>query len=204
MDWHVSPAARQSGVSGQPFETGTRVISFLLRDPETGEWHRRDVLASERDSFAPDGTILGWWERTVKTREEEEEAAFRRQRFQDAESLFLSLFEGEGEVEEEGSRRPDPAGIIPDFKAPEAAGKECFTPDQAEADRGLLKQLLALMLERKRVLKRAPVADRAAERAPFQRLVHVRTGKSFDVPDSDMPPERLLALGAILDPLLKD
>ncbi len=57
---------------------------------------------------------------------------------------------------------------------------------EGEQDRAVLKQLLALMLERKRVLRRTgPMVD------GVQRYRHPKQEREYDVPMDDLDPEKL-------------
>jgi len=64
-------------------------------------------------------------------------------------------------------------------------------------DKGVLKQLLALMLERKRVLR--PVGRPAGG---VQRYLHTRTRDEYDVPAGDFLPEQLAAVQPVLETLV--
>ncbi|MGE9292651.1 hypothetical protein [Ruficoccus sp. ZRK36] len=57
---------------------------------------------------------------------------------------------------------------------------------EGEEDRAVLKQLLGLMLERKRILRRVgPMAD------GVQRYRHPKQDREYDVPMGDLDPEKL-------------
>lgn len=58
----------------------------------------------------------------------------------------------------------------------------------------ILKQLLALFFERKRILKPVGSID-----GGFQRFVHVKTKREFLVKIQDFAPETLARLGALID-----
>jgi hypothetical protein len=64
-------------------------------------------------------------------------------------------------------------------------------------DKAVLKQLLALLLERKRVLRALgkPVGN-------TQRYLHVRTRDEFDVPTDDFQPEQIARIQPALETLV--
>ena len=120
---HIRPAARDSIHSGREFQPGDRIVSFLAVSEE-GDYERFDVLETESPGFVPPGKLLCRWSQVVKPRESQ--AAERRAAIQSAEDMFLSL-EDEDE-DDAGDATSDP-------------------------DRALLRYLLAIVLERKRILR---------------------------------------------------
>ncbi len=163
MELEIQPLARKSYVSGREFAPGLRIESFLFR-AEDGGLVRADILAEEAGDFEIPGNLICRWGQTVKDRSDPEANA-RKSAMQSAEAVFLALFDEEDEAAAEGSA----AG------APSAGTGE---------ERALLRHLLALMLERRRVLRRSGRG----------RYWHPKEKRSFEVPDVEIVPERLLAL----------
>lgn len=60
---------------------------------------------------------------------------------------------------------------------------------EGEEDRAVLKQLLALMLERKRVIKRVGPSSQGV-----QRYRHPKQEREYDVPMDDLNPEKLVRI----------
>ncbi|MCC5807509.1 MAG: hypothetical protein JJU00_14385 [Opitutales bacterium] len=166
MELEIQPLARKSFVSGREFEPGQRIESFLYRG-EDGGLVRADVLAGETGDFAVRGNLICRWGQTVKDRSDPEADA-RKSVMQSAEAVFLALFD----EPEEG------AEAVAEQEAPEEGAAE------AEKERALLRHLLALMLERRRVLRRTGRG----------RYWHPKEKRAFTVPDVEIVPERLLAL----------
>lgn len=97
MEWHISPIARKSFLSGQEFEKDDRVASTLVKLGD-GELARVDLLSSEAAGAALPGTPLCTWTAVFKPKPDdgkEEEEALKLT----ADNLFISLFEGEAEGE---------------------------------------------------------------------------------------------------------
>jgi hypothetical protein len=69
--------------------------------------------------------------------------------------------------------------------------------DDPDGTKAVLKQLLALMLERKRIIRALgrPVNG-------VQRYLHVRTRDEYDVPANDFAPEQLVAIQPVLETLV--
>ncbi len=161
MELEIQPLARKSYVSDRRFEPGQRIESFLFRG-ENGELVRADVLAEEAGDFEVRGNLICRWGQTVKDRSDPEADA-RKSAMQSAEAVFLALFD-----------EPDEASGGP----PEEGTAE------SENERALLRHLLALMLERRRILRRTGRG----------RYWHPKEKRAFTVPDVEIVPERLLAL----------
>ena len=145
-EWHLKTISRQSKLTGNPFEAGQRIISYIYKD-NNGEIHRTDIHANDASKYHAPGVLLGWWEQELRNDDNELEA--KKQIINSSEELFLSLFEDE-EIEAE--------------------------------EREVIKFLLALMLERKKILKpllKAPVGK-------VQKYLHQRTDKEYEVPLVDL------------------
>jgi hypothetical protein len=158
MDLAFRPLARQSDHSGRPFAPGERVVSFLVRAP-TGEIGRIDLGADEAALYQPaPGALLCRWSQLVRT-PDTTTAASRRQQLQSAEEMFLSLC------------------------AADSAGSD-DPPPPLPAEAALLRHLLALQLERRRVLRGV---------GPGLYL-HVRLRQTFPAPAVELTPAALLAV----------
>lgn len=169
MDWHIRPLAKESTLTSQPFEIGESIICFLFRNAE-GQLERADVKADEESSFPQPEAVLGRWGRVVKDKQDEEREA-RKQVLASSEELFLSLFP-EYHSSEESSSVPDP-----DVEA--------------------LKQVLGLMLERKRILKSIARLENS-----YQLYRHVKSAVEYKVSTEDLKPEQLLRIQESLSTLV--
>ena len=129
MDLSIRRVAKTSSLSGVAFEERETVVCFLYRGTD-GELERADLREEEVASWHATGPILCRWRHRLRP-VASDDAEARRQSLASAEELFFALV-GEETTEAEGAL---PGG------------------DRAERDRAILLNLLALMLERKRVLK---------------------------------------------------
>ena len=170
MDWHIRPLSRESTVSSAPFEVGERIICFLFRN-DAGELERADVKADEVATFLQPNSILGRWERVVKDSHDEEREA-RQQVLASSEELFLSLFQKD-------SSDPSDAEV------------------ESDPDVEALKQVLSLMLERKRILKPVGQLD-----AGYQLYRHPKSGMECRVSTADLAAEQLLRIQESLNTLV--
>lgn len=174
-DWQFRPVARKCAVSGAEFEIGQHVICFLFQD-ENGELERADVLPDHADAFSPPGLLLGRWSREIRDNTDEEKEA-RRAMLVSTEELFLSLLDGEE-------------------AAPLPVDEDADSAEAAEL-RGRLLQVLALQLERKRILR--PMGKPVDGRQPY---LHVKSKRELAVPASDLEPENLLRVQEQLSALV--
>lgn len=183
MDWQVKSPARESAFSGKPFEAGQVLMSVVYLDATAGV-ARADVHVDELVSFAEGRTVLGWWRTKAQVRDASDGAS-RKQIVFTTEALFLALY-GVG----------DDSTLWDEAEATAHGGTQPRLAETPEGD--ALKFLLALMLERKRVL-------RALERPHpehGQRYLHVKSRREFHVPAVDMTPELMLSLQAHLKELV--
>ncbi|MDX2108943.1 MAG: hypothetical protein SFY80_01750 [Verrucomicrobiota bacterium] len=180
MELHIKPISRQSGISAETFKPGQKVRSWLYHDA-AGEVQRMDCLESEAAQFHPDGLILCLWTRVVK-KPAESDAEARRQALMGAEELFLAMT-GAGDESElelvEQPASPDAATTSPGAQDPTFLG------------------LIALMLERKRVLRQIPTAETGK-----LCYLHARSKKTITIDRPDLSMERIIALGPRLEQLL--
>ena len=151
MELNLQPLSNTCFVSGQPFTEGARVASFLVRDPQSPEILRYDVLESAMGDFQPgNGTVVCRWVHPYKPRRagENPDRALKLT----TENLFLTL--------------ADPAAEA--------------TPETTR-----LVLFLALMLERKRILRpRGRTADGLKNR-----YEHARTKQVYELPADELSPE---------------
>jgi hypothetical protein len=142
-----SGPAKASAVTGRAFEAGDTVCSLLV--DEGRAYSRIDLLAAEADGWsAGKKKILCRWKWTVKPRD----AKAREDQKQNAlqgEELFAAL-------------------------CAEAAPEEVATPE-ALAERETLRHLLALALQRRRILKADPA------RPGY--YIHAQTKEAFHAPE---------------------
>lgn len=71
------------------------------------------------------------------------------------------------------------------------------SPDDPDGDKAVLKQLLALLLERRRILRATGRAE-----AGVQRYKHIRTGADYAVPTDDISPGQVARVQFTLEALL--
>jgi len=173
-EWQIKPLARSSAVSGSPFAPGDRVVCVLHVDV-SGLLVRTDLHQHEAESFHSPGEVLGRWTRIVPDASADAEKEARRAALQSSEELFLSLYQPHEHTET-------------------TAGQ----PGAEESpERRTLKQVLALMLERKRLLK--PLSR---PHNGVQAFRHVPTGAAYEVPAHKLEPERLLSIQEQLSALV--
>jgi hypothetical protein len=167
MDWQISPLAKASMWNGAPFLEKEQVTTLLMVSKE-GVVSRYDLHTQDLPEALPElkGMELGRWTRRLPEKDGAGESNLRR--LHGTEGLFFSLF---GEVLPEEA---DEEGVMPESAAPE----EPMATTEAEEARAALQHILALQLERKRILK--PVGKRRQEGT--QEYVHPKTRKSFQVP----------------------
>lgn len=155
MEMNLQPLASSSHVTGQPFEDGVRVVSYLVRSEAAPDVLRYDVREEEAENFAPEGAVVCRWTHVFKQRRAGENP--ERQLKLTAENLFVTL--------------ADPATEL----ASENVG---------------LVQFLALMLERKKLLRPKGRTD-DGERNLFE---HAKSKLMYEVPVGEMTPEYFLSI----------
>ena len=150
MDWTVQPFSRKSAATGASFEAGERVVSFVYKD-ERGDLQRLDLRESELEANTLPQNVLGRWTHAVKAKEERQKA--KQDTLLSAEACFLSLFQKD---------------TLED------------TSESAllQKDQVLLQQLLALMLERKRILRHK--GPQALDGSLV--YIHVASQKTYTIP----------------------
>jgi hypothetical protein len=162
MEWQIRTLAHKSTLSGEPFAPGDRVASLIFTGAEAGELGRADLRLEEVEAFELPGNLIGRWTREVK--HPDDEAAEARDRMASAEDFFHSLYAHEGGDAGEGGR------------------------DREVVDS--LKHLLALLLERKRILR--PVGPRRSTGEQVYR--QTKSKREFSVPIVEISPQLMLKI----------
>ena len=155
MDWQIKTMAGKSCASDTEFKPGDTVFSLIFKDMTEGVLARADILSDELEAFELAGPRLGQWKRSIK--EDGTGDLAPQEQMVAAEDLFLSLFEDQKDGE---------AGV---------EELECLA----------LQHLLALLLERKRVLR--SMGARAKEGT--QRSRHPKLDREFEVPVVEVSSE---------------
>jgi hypothetical protein len=140
----------KSSSSQTVFQTGDVIVCLIYKDPEVEGLSRADVLLAEEDSLELPAKVLGRWQRVIN--DDADAEANSLQAAAAAEDFFCSLFEG-------GNSEDD-------------------TNDEDNEERIALKHLLALLLERKRILR--PQGPRVT--SGIQCYLHPKMEREFDVP----------------------
>ena len=148
-EWTFKPLSKGSWVSGTDFEKGEAVLSFLFRS-EDAIVERADIKQGETTSFKAPGPVIGHWSQQIPKKDPKGLA--QRKALNSAEALFLSLYADTNDT----------------LQVEEISEEEC----------AILKHLLALMLERKRILR--PLRSEANSEG--QRFLHIPSKKEYLVP----------------------
>lgn len=168
MEWQIKTIARKSTLSGQAFSPGDSVVSLVYKDADAGELGRADLLPDELERFGLPGPVLGRWTRVVK--DPDDEAVSARETMASAEDFFFSLYEGENQGD----------------------------ASEAQETAAMLKHLLSLMLERKRVLR--PVGPRQTEGS--QTYLHVKTKRTLEAPIAEISTELMVKIEATIGDIM--
>jgi len=157
MELNLHPIATKCFVSGRDFAEHDRVVCYLAREA-SGEVIRRDLLESEDGRFMPPAFVYCRWVVGFKQRKADENPALTLKLT--AENLFLTLTP--------------------------AAGSDAETLNsQLSAFNTPLIQFLALMLERKKLIKlRGRTED--GQRHIYE---HMATHQPYEVPVGDLNVE---------------
>jgi len=157
MELNLHPIATKCGVSGREFQEHDRVVSYLVREAD-GTVARRDLLENEDGKMMPPAFVYCRWVVAFKQRKAGENPALTLKLT--AENLFLTL-------------------ALPADSDPDTLN------GQSSALNTPLLQFLALMLERKRLIKpRGFTADGAR-----QIFEHMGTHQLYEVPVGDLNAE---------------
>ena len=101
MELNLQPLATACFVSGQTFAAGEPVASYLVRNANL-EIVRHDLLASQKEAFAPAGFVACSWVHPYKPRVAGENT--ERTLKLNAETLFLALADPATEINAENTR----------------------------------------------------------------------------------------------------
>lgn len=172
MEWQLKSPSNESRVSGKRFSIGDKIVCFLHKN-ENGELDRMDISADEIDQASLPQNILGCWTLTIKEGANHQEREMQKQTIASSEELFLSLFNSQ-----EQDTNPSPA-------------------EEVDEERDTLKQILALMLERKRILK-----PKTESRMGSVEYWHPKSKQSFTVDLSPIPLEKALTIQEQLQVLM--
>lgn len=156
MELNLHPIATKCYVSSRDFAENDRVVSYLVREA-SGEVARRDLLESEDGRFMPPAFVYCRWVTTYKPRRDDNS---ERNLKLTAENLFLTL--------------ALPAGASADTIDRSSQGIN--TP---------LLQFLALMLERKRLIK----PRGRTEDGSRQIYEHLASHQLYEVPVGELNEE---------------
>lgn len=173
MDWSIRSFAQKSDISGEPFQPGDQVVSLLMRIPDQPEIARFDFLEKEAAEFSREGTLLGRWTTTIRSDHEtaEDKRERRVRKLGALEEFFLSL-QDEGEEQE--------------------------MEKEAVQDRELLRYLMALTLERKKILR---LKDKEST-AQTLRYQHTQKEEMYEITVVRPSAERLQRIQEALSELL--
>ncbi len=156
MELNLHPIATKCYVSSREFAENDRVVSYLVREA-TGEVARRDLLESEDGRFMPPAFVYCRWVTAWKPRRDDNTALALKLT---AENLFLTLAIPSGS--DSDSLNTQPSAIN--------------TP---------LLQFLALMLERKRLIKLRGLTEDGVR----QIYEHMPSHQLYEVPVGDLNVE---------------
>lgn len=165
MELNLHAIATKCYVSGRDFAENDRVVSYLVREaPATGsgqgagEVARRDLLESEDGRFMPPAFIFCRWVVAYKPRRGDDNS--ERNLKLTAENLFLTL--------------AIPSGATSDT-----------IDDSSQGINTPLLQFLALMMERKRLIKPVGLSEDGTRQVYEHRASHQR----YEVPVGDLNQE---------------
>jgi hypothetical protein len=156
MELNLHPIATKCFVSGREFAENDRVVSYLVREA-SGEVARRDLLEGEDGRFMPPAFIYCRWVVAYKPRRDDNS---ERNLKLTAENLFLTL--------------AIPVGAT--AETIDASSQGLNTP---------LLQFLALMMERKKLIKPVGFTEDGARQVYEHRASHQR----YEVPVGDLNQE---------------
>ena len=157
MELNLHPIATKCFVSGREFTENDRVVCYLAREA-TREVIRRDLLEAEDERFMPPALVYCRWVVSFKQRKADENPALTLKLT--AENLFLTL--------------ATPSGY--DSQTPDPGPQTLNTP---------LLQFLALMLERKKLIKLRGLTEDGVR----QIYEHMPSHQLYEVPVGDLNVE---------------
>lgn len=174
MELTLHPIANKCFVSGREFQENDRVVSYLVREAPApgqtaGEIARRDLLESEDGRFMPPAFVYCRWVVAFKQRKADENPDLTLKLT--AENLFLTLASPVNVPED------TVLGTNPGFAAANrGAGSSINTP---------LLQFLALMLERKKLIKPRGLSEDGQRNVYEHRATH----QLYEVPVGELNAE---------------
>ena len=157
MELNLHPIAAKCFVSGREFQENDRVVCYLAREA-SGEIIRRDLLEVEDGRFMPPAFVYCRWVVGFRQRKAEENAALTLKLT--AENLFLTL-------------------------APPAGSDAETLNSQLSTLNTPLLQFLALMLERKKLIKFRGLTEDDQR----HRYEHMPTPQFYEGPVGDLNAE---------------
>ena len=95
MEWHITPIARKSYLTGEEFVKDDAVACALVKTEE-GELERVDALISEVNEVTMPGRVLCRWTQRFKPKPNDGKEEAEAMKLT-ADNLFINLFEGEEE-----------------------------------------------------------------------------------------------------------
>ncbi|MCC5789593.1 MAG: hypothetical protein JJT75_08155 [Opitutales bacterium] len=189
MDWQIKSFTRKCFLTGRSFSDGDQYISMLIDRGHKGELERLDFLAGKENDFSPLGKILCRWQRQYQRSPVKNDGDEQRKT---AEHLFFSLYENlpasAGEEEES----------LESKGGSENEGEESEDLLIDEEGREALKQILGLLLERKKVFKTVGYTPNQSH----QILEHRQMGEVFLVPAGELSPETMVHVQKRLEGLV--
>ncbi len=165
MDLHIKPLARQSSISNELFVPGQNVHSLLILE-EDNNFVRYDLTPQEAMNFKPQGSLLCRWIQGVKEAGIDTDVSEQEMALQTAEAIFEALCD---DVEEENSN--------------------------IHEERMALQHLLALHLERKRILRSSRRNGKLIYR-------NTRKDTEYILPEITLTPDLLLKIQEQLQALV--
>jgi hypothetical protein len=168
MELNLHPIATKCFVSGRDFTENDRVVSYLVREA-TGEVARRDLLEPEDGRFMPPAFVYCRWVVAFKQRKAGENPALTLKLT--AENLFLTL--------------ALPVNVPEDTVPGTNTGFAAANNGAPSAINTPLLQFLALMLERKKLIKPRGLTGDGAR----QLYEHMPTHQLYEVPVGDLNAE---------------
>ena len=182
MDWQIKSFTRRCFLTDRPFQDGDAYVSMLLDCGQKGQLERLDFLADREKEFSPLGKILCRWKKVYQRPSVKENGDEQKKT---AEHLFFSLFEDLPSGAELNQNAQEPAAEDQEAKEEEGNTDESGDLPLEEEGREALKQILGLLLERKRVFKTVAYTPDHSH----QILEHRQMGEVFLVPAGDLRPE---------------
>lgn len=189
MAWQIKPFSHRCLLTGEPFADGRRYVSWLVQEDD-GELRRYDISAEKEAEFAPTGEVVCRW-RQIYKKAPECKTPDQKQK-ETAEGLFFSLFENDP-AESEPPAEND--GMDNAATAPKDEAASTATSENPEA----MKKFLALLLERKRILRPRGISPDGK----FRIMEHARSRSIFMVPAGDLRQEEIMEITGRLAELVK-